>query len=279
MLFRAILGLHSTFTDEIWLWRGQADGRYGLEPAIHSRVRNTAGLSFDEANASWATQQLIEIARSNGLDHIGDFRLPDLALLAHLQHHGAATPLLDVSVDPLVGLWMATHASGTSVEASDSENALLFAIRRPSESKWLESLDSRDYVDDKASDVASTLADGAIYWFRPPDVSERLRIQRGSFLLGALANPASSPTSLALTYSAETWLAGRIERLGKPGQPRKARTEIAVFEIRAALKPQIRTWLSQRAGLDVATVYPTAWNRPFLDQFCAAYGRSRPIDH
>lgn len=33
-------------------------------------------------------------------------RLPDLALLALLQHHRAATPLMDVTLDPIVGLYM-----------------------------------------------------------------------------------------------------------------------------------------------------------------------------
>lgn len=37
-LFRAVLGLHSTFTDEIWLGRGQSNEEYRLESAGHPRA-------------------------------------------------------------------------------------------------------------------------------------------------------------------------------------------------------------------------------------------------
>jgi hypothetical protein len=279
-LFRAVLGLHSTFTDEIWLWRGQADQEHLLAPAVHTRVRESPGLAFDEANAIWATTQLLERARASRLDRIGEFQMPDLALLAHLRHHGAATPLLDVSVDPLVGLWMATHASGPSVNASDDHDGLLFAIRRPPDVTWLEPLDSRAYFDGSTADVASAISGRKLHWYRPPDVSERLRIQRGSFLVGPIANSVQSPTSLPLKYRSNDgpWVARRIDKLGQAGQPVKAVTDVAVFVVRSGLKPRIRTWLSERAGLTVSTVYPTPWNRPFLDQFCTTYGRLRPID-
>src|SRR4051812_17076601 len=113
------MGLHSTFSNEVWLWRGQASRAYRLEPAMHTRVRSTPGLAMDDQNAQWATSALIEAARQNHLDVVEDLRLPDLALLAHLQHHGAATPFLDVTVDPLVALWMVVHASGADPTAAD----------------------------------------------------------------------------------------------------------------------------------------------------------------
>lgn len=277
-LVAGVMGLHSTFTNEIWLWRGQADAKYGLEPGMHSRIRNSPGLALDDANVWWATRQLLELARANELDRIEGLRLPDLALLAHLQHHGAATPLLDVTVDPLVALWMAVHASGPSEDALDDRAALLLAVRRPAPEDWLDALDSRSFWTGTSSDVVTDIGD-RVKWFRPPDVSERLRIQRGSFLLGRLADPSALTTLPLVHVSGKPWLKKRIEGLGKPGQPVKADSEVVAFRIRAALKPLLREWLADRAGLSQQVIYPTPWHRPFLDQFCQAYDRVRPVDH
>ena len=141
-LIRSVMGLHSTFAGEFWLWRGQADAAHGLEPGMHTRVRNTPGVPLNEYSVRVATNQLLELARANGLDRVEDLRLPDMALLAHLQHNGAATPLLDVTVDPLVAMWMVAYSSGEDPFALDDRDGWLFAIRRPSSGRWISSLDS-----------------------------------------------------------------------------------------------------------------------------------------
>ncbi len=89
-LIRVVMGLHSTFSTEIWLWRGQSQGSYRLEPGMHTRVRTTPDASFDETTVRAATNKLIEMARANRLDRVEDLRLPDLALLAHLRPPQAA---------------------------------------------------------------------------------------------------------------------------------------------------------------------------------------------
>lgn len=276
-LIRAVIGLHSTFQDEIWLWRGQSRSDYrSLEPGMHTRVRNTPGVAMSEMNVRWATSELLKAARSNDLDLYEGLRLPDLAFLAHLQHHGAATPLLDVTVDPLVGLWMVAHASGEDPAADDDKEGILFGIRRPDQ--VLFSLDSRPYWKENVSDVA-TAVHNAVHWYRAPDISERLRIQRGSFLLGPLA--ADDQVTFPLKWRSDSgggWLNRRIERLGKAGPPFAARTELVAFYIQPGIKPALREWLRERAGLTQSVIYPTPWHRPFLEEFCRAYGRSRPID-
>lgn len=274
-LLRAVMGLHSTFSNEIWLWRGQADRSYPLEPGMHTRIRSTNGLAMDERNVVWATRALLWAARQSRLDVVEDLRLPDLALLAHLQHHGAATPLLDVTVDPLVALWMVAHASGADPTAADGTGGILFAIRRPDPPLWLNPLDSRDYASDSTPDVRSALIAG-VHWYRAPDISERLRIQRGSFLLGRLKYDGQ--TTLDLTSDRTGWLKRRIDRLGKPGQPYRAETDIVAFKVRPGLKAGIREWLSERAGLTQEVIYPTPWHRPFLEDFCRSHSRTRAVD-
>lgn len=278
-LLRALIALHSTFSEEIWLWRGQSHWGFDtLEPGMHSRLRKTPGLAMDERNVLWATREFMEIARTNGLDQVEGLRLPDLALLAHLQHHGAATPLLDVTVDPLVGLWMVAHASGSDPTSGDDEDGALFGIRRPPEDRWLSPLESRPYWSETSGDIASALSEG-VHWFQAPDISERLRIQRGSFLVGPLADDGKVTFPLSwYSWRGSGWLSSRIAALGQPGRPRQPGTEVVVFRVGRGIKNPLRTWLQERAGLTQEVIYPTPWHRPFLEQFCRAYGRARPID-
>lgn len=220
-LLNAVFGLHSTFQDEIWLWRGEARASYGLEPGMHTRVRGS-GASDPEAMSRLATMHLLEKARHLSLDRLDGVSLPDLALLAHLQHHGAATPLLDVSVDPMVALWMVANASGDNLNDADDESGRLIAMKRPPPARWLTSFDARPYWSASEPSVASEMAGKDLFWYRPPEVSERLRIQRGSFLLGRFA-PGSDLTTLPLQIDPspgrEQWLATRISNLGSRGRP------------------------------------------------------------
>src|SRR4051812_37493104 len=123
-LLRGIWDLHAMYgADDPWLWRGQANGEYGLEPSMHTRVR--AHGTLDDATIEQFTERLVTAARRATLDRHEGATLPDMALLAVLQHHGAATPLLDVSLDPVVGLYMATVSPNPE---DDDRDGALFAI-------------------------------------------------------------------------------------------------------------------------------------------------------
>lgn len=264
-LIRAVVGLHATFKDEIWLWRGQADAAHGLVPAMHTRVLRSSEPQT-EATVVRATKQLIQRARIAGIDVLDGVHLPDLALLAHLQHHGAATPLLDVSVDPLVALWMVAFADRHSPHARDDRPGYVFGIRRPPKSRWIDAFDSRRFA--KVSQAGPSL-----HWFRAPDVSERLRIQRGSFLLAGFDTSKIGLTIDVGTSTPTGWLSKRIASLGAPGRPQKRETDVVAFKVAPSLKPVLREWLDERAGLTPEVVYPTPWHRPFLDEFCKSHGR------
>jgi hypothetical protein len=149
--------LHTPFKNHVWLWRGQAESEYGVEPGIHSRVMSSTALLTNETTAQRATGALLSAAREMRLDRRHDNRLPDLALLAHLQHYGAATPLLDVSTDPLVALWMVAFANASNPAALDAREGSLFMIKRPDRDRWIDALDARPYLSDDRPDVASAL--------------------------------------------------------------------------------------------------------------------------
>src|SRR3954452_15815630 len=86
-LLRGIWDLHAMYgADDPWLWRGQANAGHSLEPAIHTRVR--ANASLDDESVQECTTGLIKAARKASLDKHEGTNLPELALLALLQHHG-----------------------------------------------------------------------------------------------------------------------------------------------------------------------------------------------
>jgi hypothetical protein len=251
--------------DEPWLWRGQANAAYALEPAMHTRVRRNAELDDDRVLAF--TNSLISAAKAAALDHHEGTKLPDLALLALLQHHGAATPLLDVSLDPLVGLYMATVSPNLE---DDGKDGALFAIRRPRPEQHISDFDSRRF------NVVYEWIGYDVALYSAPDISERLRIQRGHFLIGPVSDTdprATIPLSIDTARPADRWLHKRMKRRGKTGPPIAATSDVATFRITAKFKSRIREWLEARSGLTRDFVYPTPWHQPHLDRFAAAHGR------
>lgn len=190
-----------------------------------------------------------------------------MALLALLQHHGAATPLLDVSLDPLVGLYMAV----VSPTASDkTDDGVLFAIKKPKNT--IAAFDSRKFFH-----IYEALPKADVALYSAPDVSERLRIQRGHFLIGkrsAKDERITIPLTLDPRFPlTDSWIFKRMSQRGVQGPVPKATTDVAVFRIASQFKTAIRSWLEDRSGLTSDFVYPTAWHQPHLDSFARSHGR------
>jgi hypothetical protein len=250
--------------DAPWLWRGQANAGFNLEPGMHTRVRTHATL--DDPEIEDFTRGLLEAARSAELDRHEEMRLPDLALLSLLQHHRAATPLMDVTLDPMVGLYMSVVSPDPD---DDKRDGALFAIRRPS-------LEISDFDSRSFHEVYATLQD-RVALYTAPDVSERLRIQRGHFLLGPVSaddervtiplslDPASSPKN--------AWIWKRMDKRGESGAVPVATSDVAVFRIASQFKGRLRDWLEARSGLKADFIYPTPWHQPHLERFAASHGR------
>ena len=278
-ILSAAMWLHTTFKNHVWLWRGQARGDLGVEPGVHTRVLNSDVIPHDEAASARATTVLLDAAREMRLDRQDGNRLPDLALLANLQHHGAATPLLDVSTDPLIALWMVAFADANDPDALDDMPGSLFGIKRPPKQRWIDPLDARPYASRSSPTVSEALAD-QVWWYRAPDVTERLRIQRGSFLLGPLARPDDRPnTTLPLELAAHNAnsISNRLARRGEASNANVGKVELFRIVVPGASKFFLRRLLEDRSGLSIETIYPTPWHRPFIAQFASTYGRGRPL--
>ncbi|MDX6592355.1 MAG: hypothetical protein QOJ13_1551, partial [Gaiellales bacterium] len=237
-VLEAAMYLHVTFASDQWLWRGQSQHK-SLRPGMHSRVFRLPKAQQTEQKVRDATRDLISAARKARLDEFDGATLPDIALLSHLQHHGAATPLLDVTVDPLVALWMAANATIASPGAADDKTGYLFAIRQPTE--HIAIMDARPHAE-----ISEAMPATDVHWYRSPDVSERLRIQRGSFVLGRLdtANEASHTIPLREGTHPD-WLKNRMARMGQKN-PVKSQSDVFAIRIRGACKSYLRRLLAER---------------------------------
>lgn len=137
--------------------------------------------SKQHADAVLAYERLLlNQARVNGFGHHDGRRLSDLELLANLQHHGAATSLLDVTKNLLVALWMAASepehdnkpgvviAFGQSaLRTTDDENAQCPLL------KWMQ--------------LPGAGARKAKYWI-PSKLNLRIVAQSGFFVLSPIVD-------------------------------------------------------------------------------------------
>ena len=111
------------FNDGQYLFRGVSKDCYEIEASACRRLPNSE--RNNPARLLRINQQLIEKARLLGHDQQNGQRLPDLELLAELQHFGAATCLIDFSRNALAALWFACQQSSTA----KASNGKVFAVR------------------------------------------------------------------------------------------------------------------------------------------------------
>lgn len=267
-LLRAIWDLHAMYgADEPWLWRGQANASYKLEPGVHTRLQATGTLT--DQGVENLTASLIQAARRAQFDRHEGVVLPDMALLGLLQHHGAATPLLDVSLDPQLALYMAVVSPDST---DDERDGVLFAIKSSAQSRSVSEFDTRSF-----QDIYQSLSPDGVALYTAPSVSERLRIQRGLFLLGRISardRRVTIPLSVEPRWPMKrSWVWQRMKKRGISGPVPAATHDIAAFRVPAKAKGEIRTWLEKRSGLTKDLVYPTPWHQPHLERFAASHGR------
>jgi hypothetical protein len=133
-------------------------------------------------------ETLLEEARGLGHGSRDGRRLSDLELLSVLQHHGAATRLLDFTRNAFTALWFAANANL-------DRNGLLVAIRE--EPGSYARLRAERQVDRPLKDVLEGLqvagseaayAQERFALWEPRYLFDRMRVQQSIFVLGRIRN-------------------------------------------------------------------------------------------
>ena len=261
-LLRAI-GLISTYSAEArYVWRGQSDLNWDLSPGLVRRLQDhsSANGPVTETQLLGHERQLLASARAAGYGRTDGRIIGDIELLAVLQHHGAATRLLDVSSDPMVAIWFAVENPYFF-----DRNGALFAIN-VSNAENVSGTDRRSWAR-----ILDRMEPGIIGFYEPPGADERIKVQRGRFIFSRLTGKESHELSLPIDIG--DWNRARRDKFfGEArGSGRPVPPSILVLKIPRRTKPRLLRLLENSYGYTSETMYPD------LGGFAAANGWQKPF--
>ncbi len=252
-------------------YRGQSDAGWPLQSSAYRRLSRSAGL--EPSNGSEVTEDslveynedLISSFRNRRFDTADGARLTDLEALSQLQHLGAATALIDFSLNPLVALWFACQDAPHDpiAPATSQQDGAVFRV------DITYSLDNDPgRLDDGVEPSLEEILDQRLIFphdllaWRPPAVAsarERVVAQHSVLLLGRplmASNPSDS----------------RIRKIPVPcADKKRLRGELAAMGIDAAsLFPDLHGFASSN-GVEHPMTQVGA--KDLLDQGISAYHR------
>ena len=156
------------------LYRGLGDSTWKVEEsAAYRRVKNSRkGDALDLAVHEYINRLLSEASSAGFRDTEGK-KLSDLELLAKLQHHGAATCLIDFTANALIALWFACrekpYESG-KVVAMETGNPEHFSI-----------IEYQDLLDKR---IGEFLEENKLWKYKPSNLDSRFIAQQSVFVFG-----------------------------------------------------------------------------------------------
>lgn len=184
----------------VYMWRGQGDIRWPIHSAAYRRLSMNPMASgahrVTESQMRWYELELLQKARHQGYGYEEGRRLTDFEVLAKLQHHGAATRLLDFSRNMLVALWFAC-------QSQPDETGLLFGLHTQFIFGEEGAAEERDYAQIFSGEQFDVNG-GAITW-QPPVVTKRIAAQSAQFVYSAVSDHAMG--SLKFIQSNDAYIA------------------------------------------------------------------------
>jgi hypothetical protein len=248
-------------------WRGVADASYPLHSSLYRRLhwqRLKDGITEppNEADLASSEGDLLANAHRWGLHNGPHGRLSLLNQLATLQHFGAPTRLVDVTLNAYIGLWFA-------VEKHDDRDGRLFAVdissRLINEQDELRGWEDR--MDRPWSDFDESRWTGETFAWIPSPFERRVAAQNGAFLFAGVPRTRSGFQVPRTPRSSRTWPVAQIREvtslpmrfhLANPraGGVRAQGAPTYTFRIAATAKENIRRRLAAQFGYSHRTIYP-----------------------
>ncbi|MDP4013916.1 MAG: FRG domain-containing protein [Candidatus Nanopelagicales bacterium] len=257
-LMSAVTRLGTHKSTRRFLWRGQANMHWSLEPALARRLRESDA-PHDEPAVAAAEQKLLKAARSWPAS---EFAGPqsDQQLLAILQHHGVPTGLIDLTTDPLTALWFACEKDSDPDSARKAGVALVFDVTdwpnlatesASSYAKW------SDAADPLTEEYRQHLAGGRPFLIEPTRPSGRMAAQRGRLFRAPVVNqppPFLVQVDQVTGCGPKTPPKDVLEWAKTAGQP--AHLPFAAIIIGTQQKTTLRAHLAGSFGLDRSRLFP-----------------------
>lgn len=166
----------------VWMWRGQSDIDWRLDSSAYRRLENSTGYQASDLNKAMINYEktLLQHATHRGYRYENGKELSDFELLAKLQHHGAATRLVDFTRNALIGIWFACCENA-------EKSGLLVAFDTWYLEGYEKELEVRTY-----EEIVEDFRDDPITW-ESPGVSARIAAQHSQFIYSkVMKSPSGS---------------------------------------------------------------------------------------
>lgn len=153
------------------LWRGQCNISWPINSSAHRRIELGSVTKDGEQSLVNYEKRLLNAATHQGYRLQNGRNLSDFELLARLQHHGAATRLLDFSKNAMVALWFAC-------KDQPSETGILIGIH----THFVGGGETSIYNEKYSEIVSNAAMRNFPTVYEPPIVSPRIAAQHALFL-------------------------------------------------------------------------------------------------
>ncbi|MDY4350749.1 FRG domain-containing protein [Pectobacterium brasiliense] len=183
----------------VYMWRGQGVIDWAIHSSAYRRIYRTKKRPIDERDMRYYEHILLKRARHQGYGFEQGRVLSDFELLAKLQHHGAATRLVDFSRNLLVALWFACRSD-------PEQTGLLFGIHTNTVEGLEGETEDRGY--EEIFDNSKEGSTERVKSWQPPVITKRIAAQSAQFLYSEVCGHTMG--SLAFDKSPETFLAFAI---------------------------------------------------------------------
>jgi hypothetical protein len=252
-------------------WRGVVSADWPLHSSLYRRLYWSSTNPPTEADLRVEEEKLLKYTHQWGLHNGSRGRLSVLEQLATLQHFGAPTRLIDVSLNAYIGLWFAVEEKWSDGERVYEEaDGRLFAIDI-SQRLINENSDERAWEDDRSRPwkaLSNKEWLGKTRAWKPPPFEARIAAQHGAFLFGGVPQTQVGIVWPKSTSSGSNWPIADVRRcISIPlrfhkadpeagGVPEASGQPAYTFRIKKEAKDPIRQRLAELFGYEHQTIYP-----------------------
>lgn len=187
---------HSGKRRNVYMWRGQGDLDWPIHSAAYRRLSKKSTRPVTEERLRFYELDLLKAAAHQGYNYENGRKLSDLEVLAKLQHHGAATRLIDFSRNLLVALWFACNSEPEKV-------GLLLGIHTNTLGGYEGELQNGTYNEVLGDDSLRDFTYPQTW--QPPVVTKRIAAQSAQFLYSSVCDDPAG--SLSFEKEATAYLA------------------------------------------------------------------------